>query len=363
MSRVVVIIVGYRCADEIVGCLTALAAARGTAFDVHVCENGGEASFRSLISAMAASGARFSKDVVGRGVTILETVMAERLGPFKIWVHHAARNLGYAGGVNAVLDTIADDTGWHAIWILNPDTEPAPDALAALAAHARHDRYGIVGSRMVLKRSGLIQMYGGRWRRWIARGWNIGLGQPSTAVPDVAAVEREMDYVCGASMFVTREFIETVGRMDERYFLYAEEVDWCFRRGSFRLGYAHDSVVHHAHGATIGSNHHRRSRSPFSVFFDERSRLLITRRFDPAMLPLVAFSTLAVLAQQYLLSGAFRNFGAGLAGWFDGLLGRTGMPTRFMPAPQRIIHLQQGHDNVRSTAPRHDIVSNPINRP
>ena len=39
------------------------------------------------------------------------------------------------------------------------------------------------------------------------------------------------------------------------------------------------------HGATMGSSHDRRSRSPFSVYLDERNRLLITRRFDPVMLP------------------------------------------------------------------------------
>jgi N-acetylglucosaminyl-diphospho-decaprenol L-rhamnosyltransferase len=364
MSPVVVIIVGYRCADEILGCLAALASSRGPAFDVHICENGGEDSFRSLIAAIGKSGAWVAQAPTTSQGTVVEAITFSGIGLFSLEVHRAARNLGYAGGINAVLDIIANDRCWHAVWILNPDTEAAPGALAALEARAKLDRYGIVGGRMVLKHSGRIQMYGGRWRRWIARGWNIGFGRPSEAVPDVDAVERQMDYVCGASMYVTRAFLEAVGRMDERYFLYAEEVDWCFRRGSFRLGYAHDSIVYHTHGATIGSNHDRHRRSPFSVYLDERNRLLITRRFDPVMLPVVALSTLSVVAQQYLLAGAFRNFGAGILGWFAGLRGRTGVPARFASvAGLTTIQQQQKQDttDVRSTPQaRHDVVSNPV---
>ncbi len=153
----------------------------------------------------------------------------------------AAVNGGYAGGFNICLAEVADGPKWDAIWILNPDTEPDPAALAALVAKSREKDYAIIGSRLLVKRTGRVQLYGGRWRPWIARGFNIGFNAPSEATPDVAAVEREMTYVNGAAMFVPRAFIERVGPMDERYFLYCDEIDWCWRRGSAPLGYAHNS--------------------------------------------------------------------------------------------------------------------------
>lgn len=300
---------------------------------IHVCENGGDAAFAELCDALrplceadASGPANFGGGLATRVFTLMgrET---------RVFIHRAPGNLGYAGGINAVLNALAPDPDWDAIWILNPDTAPEPAALQALKARAAQG-YGVVGSRIVLTHNQRIQMYGGRWRRWIARGWNIGLGEPASAEPDVAQVEAEMQYVCGASMYVVRPFIEAVGPMEEGYFLYAEEVDWCLRRGSFKLGYAHGSVVHHHHGATIGSNHSRKARSSLSVFLDERSKLLLTRRFYPAIFPLVAISTL-LLTTQYAVQGAYKNFGVALAGWFSGLKGDTGFPARFARPSKR----------------------------
>jgi len=56
-------------------------------------------------------------------------------------------------------------------------------------------------------------------------------------------------------------------------------VDWCLRRGDFKLGYAHDSVVHHIHGATAGaSSTHKATRSRFNVYMTGRNRILIARK-------------------------------------------------------------------------------------
>jgi N-acetylglucosaminyl-diphospho-decaprenol L-rhamnosyltransferase len=122
----------------------------------------------------------------------------------------------------------------------------------------------------VSKSTQRVQCYGSRWRPLMGRGFNIGLGAFLDAVPDIDEVERTMNYVSGASLFATREYIENIGLMDERYFLYCEEVDWCLRRGRHRLGYAHDSIVNHAHGTTLGSNSDPRKRSKLSVYLDEK---------------------------------------------------------------------------------------------
>ena len=332
MSYCAVVIIGFRNKDDIVGCLKHLSQTREPEHAVHICENGGSAAFDIMVSALLEMGSEVTYDPsTPHPDTILRTRVIRLNGSGAlVYLHEASGNIGYAGGINAVLDYIQPDPDWDSIWVLNPDTEPAPDALMALRRRAETGGYGIVGSRIVLMHNNKIQMYGGRWRRWMARGYNIGLHADPDVIPDVAAVEREMDYVCGASMYIVRPFIETVGQMDESYFLYAEEVDWCLRRGAFTLGYAHDSVVRHSHGATIGSNHSRKNRSAFSVFLDERSKLLLSRRFYPRAFPIILLSTL-ILTTQYAKQGAWKNFFVALRGWLSGARGETGFPVQFLP--------------------------------
>ena len=319
-------IVGYRNEDDIQQCLATLQQASDQNFLVLICENGGRDAFEALVrslNSMAEADHEPAPRAQGR---VVEVWRGKLPGGQRIEVLCAADNLGYAGGVNATLERLAVHPSWSALWVLNPDTQPDENALAALVAKAASNSvYGIVGSRLILKSSGNVQAYGGRWRKLTGRGFNIGLHRPADATPDVAAVEREMTYVLGASMYVTRAFVETIGPMDEEYFLYVEEVDWCLRRGPFKLGYAHGSIVHHLHGTTLGSNVTRRHRSRLSVYLDERNKHLVSRRFFPQLYPLIAVTTL-VFTAQYIRAAAWRNFMVALLGWWAGLRGEVGKP-------------------------------------
>ena len=118
--------------------------------------------------------------------------------------------------------------------------------------------------------------------------------------------------------------------MNEDYFLYCEDVDWCMRVNPNRLRFAPEAIVYHRHGAAIGSNRIRKKRSRLSVYLDERNKLLLSRRFYPALYPVIVIVTLPLLAQ-YVVQGAFRNAGFALQGWFAGIRGEVG-PPKFMAA-------------------------------
>ncbi len=149
------------------------------------------------------------------------------------------RNLGYAGGTNAGLAQVGADCG--AILILNPDTEAAPGAVDRLAAFlAQHPRVGVVGPRL-LNPDGTLQRAAFRFPTVISAA--IDLFPPGEVLPGrlydsawhgrYAAELRDepfaVDYPLGACMLVRREVIDAVGPMDEGYFMYSEEVDWCRR--------------------------------------------------------------------------------------------------------------------------------------
>jgi GT2 family glycosyltransferase len=114
-------------------------------------------------------------------------------------------------------------------------------------------------------------------------------------------VEAQIDYIVGASMLVSRRFLEGVGLMREDYFLYYEEVDWVLRAGQrFKLAFAADSIVFHKEGATAGSSSNWRTRSEISDLCALRNRLLITRRFYKPYYPIV-FATIVLAFFRRLL--------------------------------------------------------------
>ena len=150
-----------------------------------------------------------------------------------------------------------------------------------------------------------------------------------------------MTYVSGASLYATREFVDEVGLMDERYFLYCDDVDWCLRARPMQLRYAHDSIVSHKHGTTIGSHKTPSRRSAMSVYLTERNKLLLTKKFYHDMYPIIVIVTLGLLIQ-YGIQGAWSNAGIALRGWLAGVRGEFGPPP-LGPASRK-------HETIRYTA-------------
>ncbi len=295
-------------------------------FIISICENGGRLAFETTIAKLSAL-VRPSGDQVQPVDARVARNWSGRLLPGNQAVHvfEAKENLGFAGGVNVTLRQFARDPGWTGVWLLNPDTEADPNAMSALVARARETGAAVVGSRLVFHDSGRVQLYGGRWRPTIARGFNIGFNQPGDAPVDTNSVEKLMTYACGASLYATRGFIDEVGLLDEGYFLYCEEIDWCLRVDPSRVRFANDSTVFHHHGSTIGSHRGKKRRSALSVYLTERNKLILSKRFFPSRYPVIVFVTL-ILTFQYALSGAWRSTAIALRGWLAGVRGESGPP-------------------------------------
>jgi len=300
--HVAVAIVGFNNADDIVRCLAALAASTHADFEVVICENGGPDAYAALTARVPAA---------LKGGQAVRAVLAEC-------------NLGFAGGVNrGMAETPAADA-W---WVLNPDTEAEPPAMAAMVARLAAGDCGAVGSTLVLP-SGRVQSRGGQWRTWLARAVSIGHGAAKDEAADAAAVEARQNYLNGASMMIGRRFLEAAGPMREDYFLYCEEVEWCLRAGrrGQRLGYASDAVVLHHQGTTTGNLPDMKSRGRTSVYLDARNAMLLTRDLFPLRLPVAAVCAAVILSLRFSRRGAWRQLGYCLQGLAAGLANRRGPP-------------------------------------
>jgi GT2 family glycosyltransferase len=330
-SSVVIGIVATDEINNIKACLQSLDASNHLNFWVIICENGGHDAFACDVSELTQM--TLMKSVTAAGHTIRWTHECHHFemgtNNRQVTILNCPTNLGYAGGVNACI-AAAGDEPWDAIWVLNPDTFPEPDALSALVRRQRQGGYGIVGSRLVYVSSGRVQTWGGlEWNSWLGRARLLGFNQPFETLPDVQSIEGKIDFISGASMFVSREYIEAVGGMDNDFFVYDEDVEWSLRRGSFKLGYAHDSIVRHISGATSGSSGPRPKRSRFNIYLTERNRILLARKRFPIRWPVLTIIAFAETFEHLVRFRSFRSFQIAVQGWLAGLQGETGVP-RFM---------------------------------
>lgn len=170
------------------------------------------------------------------------------------WLRNT-ENVGYARGCNQGLAAVAAD--YHLL--LNPDIVVLPGAVDALLGFAdRHPRAGIIGPQL-LNEDGTVQDSCRRFytfRTLLLRRTPLG-----KLFPDSGTVRRHLmrdfdhasarpvDWVLGGCLLVRREALARCGAMDERFFLYFEDVDWCFRmwQAGFEVVYAPEARFVHRH--------------------------------------------------------------------------------------------------------------------
>ena len=215
----------------------------------------------------------------------------------------AAANLGFAGGNNLGLRLLLA-RGLDLFWLLNNDTvvdRAAPDALIR-RMDATHN-VGMCGTivRFYHRPDTVQALNGSRFSLFSGQSRGIGGGQPASQAFDPAKVARETDFVLGASLAVSRAFLETVGPMHEGYFLYFEEIDWATRAAErFVTAFAHGAIVYHKEGGSIGSSGEPSQRSSKSEYWLTRSRLAFVRRNHPWAWPWHWLLTLPLAARRLL---------------------------------------------------------------
>ena len=215
-ASVQVVIVNYRTPALVIDCLRSLepqVRARPGTTVVVVDNASGDDSVPRLAAAIAAAGWSWAT-----------------LVPSPV-------NGGFAAGNNvAIRPALAGSSPPDVFWLLNPDTVAEPGALAALMDFfAAHANVGICGGR-------LIEGDGTPWRvalrfpgivNEFERGCEFGpvsrLLRRWAVLQPIGDEPVRTDWVSGASLAVRRSTIERIGLLDEGYFLYYEETDFCLR--------------------------------------------------------------------------------------------------------------------------------------
>jgi hypothetical protein len=171
-------------------------------------------------------------------------------------------NLGFTGGNNLVIrEAMASDDPPQRVLLLNADTVIHDGAIQALIESLdQHPRAGIAGSRLVYP-DGRPQGTPFRFQGIASefeRGAGIGLVSSLlrrwAVCPPKPAVAVPVDWVAGACMMIRREVIETLGTLDDDYFAYFEDMDYCLnaRRAGWETWYVPESWIVHHEGQSSG---------------------------------------------------------------------------------------------------------------
>ena len=283
-----VVIVSFRSQDVILDCLESLLATARQPLRILVVDNASGDGTPARIRAWA-DGSAPAPDEPGlpylrrlHGPVPLEDVPLGGAGPGAgtVGLMELSENRGFAGGVNAGLAALAALPEVRAFWVLNPDAMSAPDTPARMMSAADvRPGWGLLGGRIFY--AGIdgplaIQCDSGVIERWKGqcRMLNSGAG-PSTPLP------RQIDYVSGAHLMISRSMLALTGGMVEDYFLYWEEIDLAARRGNLTLGLVADAPVFHYSGTAIGSPAPGRGPGEMSAWFNARGALRFQWRHDP----------------------------------------------------------------------------------
>jgi GT2 family glycosyltransferase len=214
---VTIVVLNWKRAQETIRCLESLAAANLRGASVLVVDNG-------------------SRD--GSVETILQRFPEQAIVTLPV-------NRGYSGGNNAGIHA-AIENGAKAVLLLNNDTQVAADFLDPLLWVLNGDVKAAAASSAVLRadvpellESAYLEIY---WGHGIIRHYGVNK-LPGEGFDYV----REVEVVVGCSVLLSVDAVKAIGPLDESYFAYHEEVDWCFRarRAGYRVYWHPYSRVWH----------------------------------------------------------------------------------------------------------------------
>jgi N-acetylglucosaminyl-diphospho-decaprenol L-rhamnosyltransferase len=262
--KLLIVIANYRVTHLTIACLRSIAEEIATVPDTHVaiCENG--------TGDDAAS--RIQKAIDHNG--------------WSLWcsLTTVTPNLGFTGGNNVILrPALQSNDPPQYVLLLNADTIVRANAFKALADFMdQHPEVGIAGSRLedldgTPQRSAfrfhspLSELEGslklGLMSR-LLKQWIVAPPPPKRAC--------ETDWVSGASMIVRREVWRDVGVLDEGYYTYFEDIDFCFnaRKAGWPIWYVPASRVMHLGGQSTGISSKSAKRQP-AYSFQARRRYFL----------------------------------------------------------------------------------------
>ncbi|MGE5520349.1 MAG: glycosyltransferase family 2 protein [Candidatus Dadabacteria bacterium] len=179
------------------------------------------------------------------------------------------KNLGFAGGNNLGLKEARGEY----LFLINNDTEVTAGLIEQLVSTMEtHPQIGMISPRILSYNKPEEIQYNGYSPMNYYTGRNyVGYSSPKETFVG------QTGYAHGAAMMLRREALSKAGLMDESYFLYYEELDWCERikHAGYEIWINRNATIYHKESLAVGRS------SPLKEYYMTRNRILFQRRHAP----------------------------------------------------------------------------------
>lgn len=180
-------------------------------------------------------------------------------------------NLGFAGGNNLGINAAKGDY----IFLLNNDTEIPAGCVEVLVDSLKADpKIGLLSPLILYDDDKTIIQYAGYTPLNYLTCRNVQIGKNETNKGQYNGVTYETGFCHGAAVICRKTDLLKAGLMDESYFLYYEELDWCekFKRIGKTINFTGRTLVFHKESISVGKD------SAIKTYFMTRNRMLFIRR-------------------------------------------------------------------------------------
>lgn len=202
----------------------------------------------------------------------LELLRAKWGSNDKVIIISLKKNYGFSRANNVGLEW-AYNNGAEYFLLLNNDTEIAEDAIENMMMLQKRTSAIIVPRIVYADRPDCLWCAGGYFSRVIWKPVQRGLNQKDTGQ---YGESEQCFFANGCSMLLSREIIQRLGKLDEKFFLYYEDVEYSFRARERQVPvwYCADAVVlHKVNGSTFGNER------PDNAYYISRNWLLCNHKY------------------------------------------------------------------------------------
>jgi len=207
----------------------------------------------------------------------------------KTHIIYCEENLGFSGGNNVGIKYSLESNADY-ILLLNNDVIVEPNFLEILLNKFNTDsKSGVVAPRInYFNEPNKIWTEGGKISRIRGSGFAVS-DKLETEIPQT---DRNVNFVSGCCMLIKREVFRNVGLFDERYFLYVEDTDFCYRlnKAGYKIYVTPRSKIYHKVNRSAIKNF-----SELPLYYTTRNRLYFAKKNFPAFFPLTSLYIYTVM--------------------------------------------------------------------
>jgi GT2 family glycosyltransferase len=183
----------------------------------------------------------------------------------------SAINLGFAGGNNLGIAVAKGDY----LLLLNNDTEITPNFIDVLVNEMDNNpSIGILSPMLMYFDEPDVIQYAGFSKMNYLTGRNQEIGKMDIDKGQYLLTSKETGFCHGAAMMCRKADLLKTGLMNDAFFLYYEELDWCekFKQAGLKIWFTGKTKIYHKESMSVGKE------SAIKTYFMTRNRMLFIRR-------------------------------------------------------------------------------------